>query len=411
LLQKKDMTIYGTTLCIPFNEGLLADAKRSVFFKLIFTLLLILVATACGNKDGANQQALAAASRTVPVGVATVVREDVPVYLTGLGSVNALNTVSIHSRVDGQLVDVRFREGQLVKQGELLAVIDPRPFEVQLAQAQAQLFKDQAALRDAQLNYQRFRDLLQDSGAMSQQQVDTQKSTADQFEGAVRTDQAAIDNAKLQLTYCHITAPISGRIGLRIIDPGNIVHAADTNPLVVVTQLEPIAAIFTLPEDSLPQVAQHMRQKALTVEAYSRDDQTKLATGKLLTIDNLIDQTTGTGRLKAIFDNKDGALWPNQFVNIRLLLDTRKDSLVIPSVAVQTGPQGKFVYAVKPDKTVEARPVTVALTEGTLAAIDSGVNPGDQVVTDGQDKLQNGAHVDPRSSARPVSPVATKPAS
>ncbi len=385
--------------------------ESDIVFKLIFTLILILLATACGNKNGANQQALAATSRTVPVGVATVVRQDVPVYLVGLGSINALNTVSVHTRVDGELVDVRFREGQMVKQGDLLAVIDPRPFEVQLAQAQAQLFKDQAALKDAQLNYQRFRDLLQVSGAMSQQQVDTQKATADQLEGAVRTDQAAIDNAKLQLTYCHITAPITGRIGLRIVDPGNIVHAADQNPLVVITQLQPIAAIFTLPEDSLPQVADHMRKGALTVDAYSRDDQTKLATGKLLTIDNLIDQTTGTGRLKAVFDNKEGDLWPNQFVNIRLLLDTRKDSLVIPSVAVQNGPQGKFVYTVKTDKTAEVRPVTVALTEGTLAVIDSGLNPGDQVVTDGQDKLQNGAHVEPRGSTRPVTPVATKPAS
>ena len=386
-------------------------ASRSGAIKLTFPFILILLSTACGNKNSANQQALAATSRTVPVGVATVVREDVPVYLVGLGSINALHTVSVHSRVDGQLVEVRFREGQLVKQGDLLAVIDPRPFEVQLAQAQAQLFRDQAALKDAQLNYQRFRDLLQQSGAMSQQQVDTQKATADQLEGAVRTDQAAIDNAKLQLTYCHITAPISGRIGLRIVDSGNIVHASDQNPLVVITQLQPIAAIFTLPEDSLPQVADHMRHGALSVEAYSRDNQTKLATGKLLTIDNLIDQTTGTGRLKATFDNKEGDLWPNQFVNIRLLLDTRKDSLVIPSVAVQTGPQGTFVYAVKSDKTAEVRPVTVALTEGTLAVINSGLNPGDQVVTDGQDKLQNGAHVEPRSSTRPASPAATKPAS
>ena len=378
---------------------------------LSFLLLVIFLGVACSNKNGSNQQALAAASRTVPVAVANVVREDVPVYLVGLGSINALNTVSVHSRVDGQLVDVRFHEGQTVKEGELLAVIDPRPYEVQLATAQAQLYKDQAALKDAQLNYQRYRDLLQVSGAMSQQQVDTQKSTADQFEGAVRTDQAAIDNAKLQLTYCHITAPINGRIGLRIIDSGNIVHAADTNPLVVITQLHPIAAIFTLPQDNLPQVAQHMRQGVLSVDAYSRDDQTKLATGKLLTIDNLIDQTTGTGRLKAIFDNSDGTLWPNQFVNIRLLLETRKDSLVIPSVAVQTGPQGTFVYAVKNDKTVEARPVTVALTEGTLAAIGSGLNPGDQVVTDGQDKLQNGARVEPHASTRPVNPVAVKPAS
>ena len=402
------MRIHGKETTCPCKSGVCG--VKVVIPVVILTLVLILFTVACSKNPG-NQQALAATTRTVPVAVTGVVRQDVPVYLIGLGSVNALNTVSVHSRVDGQLVDVRFREGQMVKEGDLLAVIDPRPYEVQLAQAQAQQYKDQAALKDAQLNYQRYRDLLQLSGAMSQQQVDTQKATADQLEGAVRTDQAAIDNAKLQLTYCHITAPISGRIGLRIIDPGNIVHAADANPLVVITQLQPIAAIFTLPEDSLPQVAQHMRQGTLSVDAYSRDDLTKLATGKLLTIDNLIDQTTGTGRLKAVFENKDGSLWPNQFVNIRLLLDTRKNSLVIPSVAVQTGPQGTFVYAVKPDKTVEARPVTVALTEGTLAAISSGLNPGDQVVTDGQDKLQNGAHVEPRSSTRQANPVAVKPAS
>ena len=405
------MKIPSTTISCPAGEELPAGAKSGVVLKLIFPLVLILLAVACSNRNAANPQALAATNRTVPVGVSAAVLQDVPVYLIGLGSVNALNTVSIHSRVDGQLVEVRFREGQMVKQGELLAVIDPRPFEVQLSQAQAQLFKDQAVLKDAQLNYQRFRDLLQQSGAMSQQQVDTQKATADQLEGAVRTDQAAIDNAKLQLTYCHITAPIDGRIGLRIVDSGNMVHAADQNPLVVITQLQPIAAIFTLPEDSLPQVAEHMRKGTLTVDAYSRDDQTKLATGKLLTIDNLIDQTTGTGRLKATFDNKDGMLWPNQFVNIHLLLDTRKNSLVIPSVAVQTGPQGKFVYTVKSDKTAEVRPVTVALTQGTLAVVDSGLNPGDQVVTDGQDKLQNGAHVEPRAGGRPASPVATKPVS
>jgi multidrug efflux system membrane fusion protein len=395
------------------GKNLLVRSKRAgkAAGLLSFTILIILIAIGCGSRSGGNQQALAAASRTMPVAVANVVREDVPVYLIGLGSINALNTVSVHSRVDGQLVDVRFHEGQTVKEGDRLAVIDPRPYEVQLAQAQAQLYKDQAAQKDAQLNYQRYRDLLQVSGAMSQQQVDTQKATADQLEGAVRTDQAAIDNAKLQLTYCHITAPITGRIGLRIIDPGNIVHAADTNPLVVITQLQPIAAIFTLPEDSLPQVAQRMHQGTLQVEAYSHDDQTKLSTGKLLTIDNLIDQTTGTGRLKAIFDNKEGTLWPNQFVNIRLLLDTRKNSLVVPSVAIQTGPQGTFVYAVKGDKTVEARPVTVALTEGTLAAISSGLNQGDQVVTDGQDKLQPGAHVEPRTSTQPANPVGARPAS
>ena len=358
-------------------------------------VLLLLAFGGCQSANSSkDKQALAATTRSVPVGVSSAVQQDMPVYLTGLGSVTAYNTVSLKSRVDGQLLQVNFREGQQVNKGDLLALIDPRPYQVQLASAQAQLFKDQASLRDAQLNYQRYKDLLNQSGAMSQQQVDTQKSTADQFEGAVRADQAAIDNAKLQLDYCHITAPVAGRIGLRLVDVGNIVHASDTNPMLVITQLQPISVIFTLPEDSLPSVVKRMRSGTLTVDAFDRDDKAKLATGTLLTIDNQIDQTTGTDRLKATFDNKDGALFPNQFVNIHLLLDVRKNSTIVPSVAVQRGPQGNFVYVVKADKTVEARTVTVALTQSNLSAIDSGLQVGEVVVTDGQDKLQNGAKVE-----------------
>jgi multidrug efflux system membrane fusion protein len=363
-------------------------------------LLLLLAIAGCQNADSSkDKQALAATSRSVAVGVASAVEQDMPVYLTGLGSVTAYNTVSLKSRVDGQLIQVNFREGQHVNKGELLLLIDPRPYQVQLASAEAQLFKDQASLRDAQLNYQRFKDLLQQSGAMSQQQVDTQKSMADQFEGAVRSDQAAIDNAKLELDYCHITAPVSGQIGLRLVDVGNIVHANDANPMLVITQLQPISVIFTLPADNLPAVVKRMRQGTLTVDAYDRDNKTKLATGTLLTIDNQIDQTTGTDRLKATFDNKDGVLFPNQFVNIHLLLDVRKKSTIVPSVAVQRGPQGNFVYVVKGDKTVEARPVTVALTQSNQSAIESGLQIGEVVVTDGQDKLQNGAKVETRGGA------------
>lgn len=332
--------------------------------------------------------------QVVPVSVVSAQTRDMPVYLPGLGSVTAYYTDSIKSRVDGQLMQVNFKEGQSVKQGELLAVIDPRPYQVALEQAQATLFKDQASLRDAKLNYNRYKGLLEDSGAMSQQQVDTQLATADQLDGTVRTDQAAIDNAKLNLLYCHITAPVSGRVGLRLVDPGNIVHATDTNPMLVITQLQPIAVIFTLPEDNLPTVAQHMRGNTLVAEAYGRDNQTKLATGKLLTIDNQIDQTTGTDRLKAVFDNKDNALWPNQFVNIRLLLEVRRHSTVIPTAAVQRGPQGSYVFVVKSDKTVEVRPITIALSQDNASAVGSGLSAGEIVVTDGQDKLQAGTKVE-----------------
>ena len=357
----------------------------------------------------------------VPVGVATAQRRDVPVYLKGLGSVTASNTVSVKSRVDGQLAQVNFREGQNVNKGDLLAVIDPRPYQVALDQAQANLYRDQAQLKDAQLNYERFKSLLDESGAISRQQVDTQKAAAEQLEGAVRADQAQIDNAKLNLVYSHITSPINGRIGLRLVDVGNMVHAADTNPLLVITQLQPIAVIFTLPSENLPTVSKHLHQGPLAVEAYDSNDQNKLATGTLLTIDNQIDQTTGTGRLKAMFNNQDNVLWPNQFVNVRLLLETHKDTTVVPSAAIQNGPQGSYVFVVKADKTVDVRPVTVSFTQNNVASIASGLAPGDVVVMDGQDKLQPGSQVDPhagstggnrngQSSANPSSPSQSSPA-
>ena len=334
---------------------------------------------------------------TMPVGVAAAQRRDMPYYLTGLGSVTAFYTVNVKSRVDGQLEEVKFKEGDNVKQGELLAVIDPRPYEVQLSEAQATLSKDEASLRDAKTILERYKALFKESGAVSQQQIDTQQATVDELEGTVRNDQALIDNAKLQITYSHITAPISGKIGLRQVDPGNIVHATDANPMFVITQLQPIAVLFTLPEDNLPSVSQHMKQGSLSVDVYSRDDLTKLATGKLQTIDNQIDPTTGTGKLKAVFENKDSQLWPNQFVNVRLLLEVRKNSTVIPAAAIQRGPQGTYVFVVKQDKTVDIRPVTVAFTQQNVTNIASGISPGEIVVTDGQDKLQAGSKVEPRA--------------
>lgn len=359
------------------------------------TLLVCLGWLGCGG-DPKPASARANTAPAVPVSVSTAERRDMPYYLTGLGSVSAFYTVNIKARVDGQLEQMNFKEGQFVKKGDLLAVIDTRPYQVVLDQAQAVLSRDQAALRDAKLNYERYKSLLEESGGMSQQQVDTQAATVGQLEGTVRNDQAAIDNAKLNLLYCHITSPIDGRVGLRLVDPGNMVHASDTNSLLVITQLQPIAVLFTLPEDSLPTVLQHMSKGALQVEAYSRDNVTKLGTGKLETIDNQIDQTTGTGRLKAVFDNRDSELWPNQFVNVRLLLEVRKDSTVIPSAAIQRGPQGTYVFVAKADNTADIRPVTVAFTQDNLANISSGLSPSEVVITDGQDKLQAGSKIEVR---------------
>jgi multidrug efflux system membrane fusion protein len=394
-----------------------AGRKYFGFIVILFSLLLQSVAIGCSG-DPKPSSARANVVQAVPVSVATSQVRDMPYYLTGLGSVSAFYTVSVKSRVDGQLVQVNFQEGQFVKEGEQLALIDPRPFQVQLEQGQATLFKDQATLRDAKLNLERFRGLLQNSGAMSQQQVDTQAALVDQLDGTVRTDQSVIDNAKLQLIYCHITAPVSGRIGLRQVDPGNIVHATDTNPMFIITQLQPIAVLFTLPEDNLPAVSKHMAGTTLAVEAYSRDNVTKLATGKLETIDNQIDATTGTGKLKAVFDNKDSQLWPNQFVNARLLLEVRKDSTTIPAAAIQRGPQGTYVFVAKSDDTVTIRPVTVAFTQDNVSVITNGLSANEVVVTDGQDKLQEAAKIEVRQPAQnagasqPAAPsAATSPAS
>lgn len=351
----------------------------------------------CSAGDSKQQKAQAAGPRTISVAVAPVQKEDVPVYLSGLGAVTAFNTANIKSRVDGQIMKVNFREGQDVRQGDLLIEIDSRPYQVQLEQMQAQLFRDQAQLRDARLNLERYTSLIP-SGSIAQQQVDTQKALVDQLDGTVRNDQAQIDSAKLNIVYCHITAPFDGRVGLRQVDPGNIVHASDTNPMLVLTQLRPIAVIFTLPEDVLPTVARQMSHGTLEVDAFSRDDQTKLASGKLLTIDNQIDPTTGTAKLKAVFDNKDNRLWPNQFVNADLLVETRKNSTVLPTAAILRGPQGTFVYTVNPDKTVQDKLVTISLTQGDTTVVTNGVNPGDTVVTDGQDKLQRGSKIEPRAA-------------
>jgi membrane fusion protein, multidrug efflux system len=334
----------------------------------------------------------------VPVVVSTAQRGDLPVYFNGLGTVTAFNTVTVRSRVDGQLVSVAFKEGQFVHQGDLLAQIDPRPFQVQLEQALGQLAKDQAQRKDAEVNFERFK-LLFKEGVIPQQQLDTQGALVGQVDGAITSDQSQIDNAKLQLTYSRITAPISGRIGLRLVDAGNIVHASDTNGLLVITQLQPIAVIFSLPQDQLPQVNAKLHSGVqLAVDAYDRDDTAKIASGKLETIDNQIDITTGTYKLKSVFTNADNALFPNQFVNVHLLVDTKHNLTIVPAAAIQRGPQGTYVYAADTDNTAKIRIVTIAQTTGDSVGLSSGLNSGDRVVIDGLDKLQDGTKINPSPS-------------
>lgn len=344
---------------------------------------------------------------SMPVVAATAHRGNMPVVLQGLGTVTAFNTVTVKTRIDGQLVSVNFQEGQFVHAGDVLAQIDSRPYQValdqangNLAEAKGNLVKDQAALRDAQVNYVRDQQLFKEQ-IIAKQQLDTQLATADQIRGSIEadqatiaSDQAAIASAKLNLIYTKITAPISGRIGLRQVDSGNMVHAADTNGIAVITQLQPIAVLFSIPEDQLPPVLGKLRQGAkLPADAYDRDNTKELAAGTLLTVDNEIDPTTGTSRLKAVFPNSDYALFPNQFVNVRLSLETKHDVTIIPAVAIQRGPTGTFVYVVQDGKTVAIRPVKVGLTNGNDVSIEDGIQPGESVVVDGAEKLTEGSEV------------------
>ncbi|HTD96411.1 MAG TPA: efflux RND transporter periplasmic adaptor subunit [Edaphobacter sp.] len=424
------------------------EPKGSGARKWIVVLVILAVVGAAVWKIRSNSQEqsrtavklAAAADRATPVQVMAVQQKTMPIYLTALGTVTAYNTVTIKTRVDGQLMLVNVREGQAVKQGQMLVEIDPAPYQAALAQAQGQLVRDQANALNAHAEAARYTALFQ-AGVVSKESQQAQISMSGQAQGAIDQDQAAIQAAKVNLAYTKITSPINGVVGLRQVDPGNIVHAADTTGLLVVTQLQPIAVIFTLPEDQLPDVLKLTRGgNRLAVEAYDRSGGTHLASGSLLTVDNQIDTTTGTVKVKAVFDNKDGALFPNQFVNVRLILQQKRNALVIPAAALQTGAQGTFVYLLKEgqppaslenteaggktggkrakaganakpaapsgaaaqqNKTpyyVEAQQVQVELTEGAQVLLKSGVKSGDQIVVDGQEKLKNGSKVIPRQA-------------
>ena len=334
---------------------------------------------------------------------AAAVQKDVPIYLEGLGTVTALYTVTVKTQVDGRLDKMLFVEGQRVKRGELIALVDPRPFEAALHQATATVARDQANLVNARLNLKRY-DELSKQNLIAVQQATDQQSLVDQLAATVLMDQAQVETAKLNVEYAHIISPVDGVTGIRLVDPGNIIHAADTTGIVVITQLDPIAVIFTLPQDDLPEVSQAMSKGPLAVDAFDRAGGTKLGTGKVLLIDNQINQTTATMRIKAVFPNPDAALWPNQFVKARLLLDTKQNAIVVPTPAIQRGPKGTFVYVVGADSTVAVRSVTIDTTQGDQTLISSGLKPGEQVVTDGQNQIKPGSKVTvtPEGSGAPA---------
>ncbi|MGJ0492515.1 MdtA/MuxA family multidrug efflux RND transporter periplasmic adaptor subunit [Methylobacter sp.] len=342
---------------------------------------------------------------TVAVVAEAATRGDFLIYLNGLGTVTALNTATIRSRVDGELIRVAFEEGQMVREGDLLAEIDPRPFQAQLMQAEGQLLRDEALLKNAQIDLERYQTLLEQD-SIAAQQTATQEALVRQYRGTVETDRGLIADAKLQLTYTRIKAPFTGRLGLRLVDKGNIIQTSDVDGLVVLTQIQPITVVFTLPENDLPAVMKRLRAgERLPIEAYERSGNNRLAQGRLVAVDNQIDTTTGTIRLKAQFDNEDHALFPNQFVNIRMTVDTLRAVTIIPGSAIQRGTPGTFAYVVKEDETVSVRPLKLGPAEGDKVAVLEGLEPGERVVIDGTDKLREGAKVElvTREPARPAS--------
>jgi multidrug efflux system membrane fusion protein len=350
-------------------------------------------AAGAGAGGGASRR-FGGINRVQPVTVAAVRRQDIRVTISAIGNIAALNTAVVRSRVDGELKAIRFKEGQQVRAGQLLAEIDPRTYEVALAQAQGQLARDQAQLRNAQLDLERYKDLLA-KDSIAKQQVDTQDALVKQLQGTVQVDQAQVDNARLQLSYTKVTAPISGRLGLKQADLGNIVRASDAAGLVTITQTQPISVVFAVPEGNLPQITRQLKAgEAMVVEAWDREQRNRLATGKVATTDNAIDPVTGTIKLKAEFANAEGTLFPNQFANIRLQLDTLEGVLSVPGSAVQRGAIGTFVYVVKEDSTVTVRRIRLGTVDGDWVSVQGELSPGEKVVTDGADRLREGAKVE-----------------
>lgn len=381
-------------------------SRRNMGIAIVVGVLFVGLLWAVHSYRAAAAAKVAASARSaipeVPVIEGNVQQKDVPIYLDGLGTVQAYNTVTIHVRVDGELKKVAFVEGQDVHAGDLLAQIDPDPYSTALEQAEAKKLQDEAQLANARLDLKRYADLYQQKIA-TQQTYDTQKALVDQLVATVQTDQAAIDSAKVQLNYTTVVSPLDGRTGIRLIDQGNIAHATDTNGLVVVTQLKPISLIFTLPEQTLGQIQNVGPASDITVLAVDRDNSTVLGQGTLAVIDNQIDTSTGQIRLKANFPNDNLRLWPGQFVNARLLLSTRRNGLVVPASVVQRGPDGPYAFVIRDDNTVEVRPVKVAQIERGEALIDDGLKSNERVVVDGQYKLQVGSHVKPSAPAKPTS--------
>jgi multidrug efflux system membrane fusion protein len=345
--------------------------------------------------------------RPVPVAATAAVQKDVPIYLEGLGTVTALYTVTVKTQVDGRLDKMFFVEGQRVKKGELIALVDPRPFEAALHQAEGAVARDQANLVNARLNLKRY-DELSKQNLIALQQATDQQAMVDGLAATVMIDKAQVETARLNLEYAHIISPVDGVTGIRLVDPGNIIHAADATGIVVITQLDPIAVIFTLPQDDLPEVSEAMGKGELPVDAFDRAGGAKLGSGKVLLIDNQINQTTATMRLKAVFPNPTAALWPNQFVKARLLLTTRSNVVVVPTPAIQRGPKGTFVYVVGADSTVSVRVVVLDSTQNDQTILTSGVKPGELVVVDGQNQIKPGSKVIVRPTEAAGAPAASQ---